>query len=179
MKGVIFTEFVEMVETRHSLRIADRMLDVAASGGAYTAVGDYDHRELHALVRSLAGQTGLTERSLRIEYGRYLFARLAKTYPNLVTPYSDCLSLLERVDDTVHAQVRKLYPDVHLPSFRTEKIGNDALRLTYQSDRGLADLAEGLIAGCIDYFEDDATLERSDPATDDNYACFEVKKSKR
>ena len=45
MKGVIFTEFLEMVESHFSPEMADRIITAARlpSGGAYTAVGTYDH----------------------------------------------------------------------------------------------------------------------------------------
>lgn len=45
MKGIVFTEFVDMVEAQFSADMVDDILDDAApaSGGAYTAVGTYDH----------------------------------------------------------------------------------------------------------------------------------------
>jgi Haem-NO-binding len=48
MKGVVFTEFLEMVEDRFSPEMADRIIEGAelASGGVYTTVGTYDHGEM-------------------------------------------------------------------------------------------------------------------------------------
>ena len=48
MKGMIFTEFLDMVEERFGLAVADRIIEAGGSstGGAYTAVGTYDHREM-------------------------------------------------------------------------------------------------------------------------------------
>ncbi len=45
MKGVVFTEFIEMVEDQFSADMVDDIIDDAQppSGGAYTAVGTYDH----------------------------------------------------------------------------------------------------------------------------------------
>ena len=53
MKGVVFTEFLEMVEDRFSPEMADRIIEGAelASGGVYTTVGTYDHGEMIQLVR--------------------------------------------------------------------------------------------------------------------------------
>jgi Haem-NO-binding len=52
MKGVVFTEFIEMVEDRFSPEMADRIIERAKlpSGGAYTTVGTYDHGEMIQLV---------------------------------------------------------------------------------------------------------------------------------
>ena len=48
MKGVVFTEFVEFAEEEFGLGVADDMISrcTLPSGGAYTAIGTYDHREL-------------------------------------------------------------------------------------------------------------------------------------
>lgn len=44
MKGVVFTEFIEMVEGRFGLAMVDRIIEAAQlpSSGVYTAVGTYD-----------------------------------------------------------------------------------------------------------------------------------------
>lgn len=66
MKGIVFTEFIEMVENRFSADMMDDILDAAntASGGAYTAVGTYDHGEMVALVSALSAHTGLSLKHL-------------------------------------------------------------------------------------------------------------------
>ena len=60
VKGIVFTEFLEMVESRFGLEVADRMIESAAlkSRGAYTAVGTYDHEELIWLTSELSWLTG-------------------------------------------------------------------------------------------------------------------------
>ena len=52
MKGIVFTEFLEMVEDRFSLDMVDDLIDDCdlPSGGVYTAVGTYSHEEIVALV---------------------------------------------------------------------------------------------------------------------------------
>jgi len=61
MKGIIFTEFLEMVEDRFSPEIADRIIEAAdlPSGGAYTAIGTYDasgeERDRQMFARRLFG----------------------------------------------------------------------------------------------------------------------------
>ena len=49
-----------------------------------------------------------------------------------------------------------------LPSFEYEVRSTDQLVVTYRSSRPLADLAEGLIEGCIAHFEDSIQIERND-----------------
>ncbi len=52
MLGMVFTEFLEMVEQRFSPELADQMLTqtTLANDGAYTAVGYYPYAEMQALL---------------------------------------------------------------------------------------------------------------------------------
>ena len=77
MKGVVFTEFVEFVIDQMGDSVADEMFEVAnlPSGGAYTAVGYYDHRELIDLVAALSGLTKRPAPDLIRAFGRHLFTR--------------------------------------------------------------------------------------------------------
>lgn len=42
MKGIIFTEFITIVEEQFGLEISQKMFDHANDTGVYTAVGSYD-----------------------------------------------------------------------------------------------------------------------------------------
>ena len=57
--------------------------------------------------------------------------------------------------------VRKLYPDAQLPSFEcTSEPGR--LAMLYRSTRPFADLAEGLIMGCIEHLGECIDVQRED-----------------
>jgi hypothetical protein len=72
----------------------------------------------------------------------------------------------------VHTEVRKLYPTAQLPSFDVRQEG-DTLVLHYRSSRPFADLAHGLIEGCIEHFADHAALTRADtPGKEGRDAVF-------
>jgi hypothetical protein len=77
MKGVVFTELIEMVEEAYSPHVADRMISSAelASGGIYMAVGTYDHREMVQLVTHLSRLTGVEASVLLQKYGQFLFQK--------------------------------------------------------------------------------------------------------
>ncbi|MBT6440017.1 MAG: hypothetical protein HOK72_09965, partial [Flavobacteriales bacterium] len=52
MKGVVFTEFLELVEKEFGLEIVQRIIDECdlATGGVYTSVGTYSHKEMFKMV---------------------------------------------------------------------------------------------------------------------------------
>lgn len=164
MLGMVFTEFLEMVETRFSPDLADAILEEAnpPNGGAYTAVGYYDHAEMVALLLALAQQTGQPVPSLLQAFGHHLFGRFLTAYPALFETPRDAFALLVSVDSYIHVEVRKLYPAAQLPRFNVLERSDSRLVLQYQSPRGLADLAEGLIHGAIEHYGQPLSLARQD-----------------
>jgi hypothetical protein len=182
MKGIIFTEFLKMVEEVFSPEIADRIINESdtATGGAYTTVGTYDHHELIRMVSRLSEITGISVPELEIAYGKYLFNIFTERYNNLIINAKSCFDFLISIDSYIHIEVRKLYPDAELPTFHHQLIGPHHLLLEYHSRRPFADLAEGLILGCADYFGEKIELKRenipTNKSTKGNIVIFAITK---
>lgn len=169
MKGIVFTEFFSMVERKFSEDMVDDIIDDSnlPSGGAYTAVGTYSHEEMVALVVALSKRTQIEINDLLLSFGRHLFGQFVKGYPAFFDGVTDVFTLLASVDDVIHVEVRKLYPDATLPSFEVEYRDESRLVLRYRSPRHFEDLAQGLIEGAIDYFGKPVTCARSAIKDDD------------
>lgn len=167
MKGMVFTEFLEMVEAVFSPDIADTIITKAnlPSGGVYTAVGTYDHDEMVALVTHLSAETKTPVPDLLKAFGRHLFGRFAKGYAQFFEGKADAFAFLSGVEDYIHVEVRKLYPDAELPSFNYQRPNPETLVMTYRSKRPFADLAEGLIQGCFAHFGEDVDIARATLST--------------
>ena len=172
MKGIVFTEFLEMVENEFGLKITDDVITKSnvPSGGVYTSVGTYDHKELVAMVVQLSAETKVPVPALVRTFGRYLFGRFAKLFPQFFTDVDSAFEFLQNVESYIHPQVRKLYPDAELPRFDASRPAEDEMQLIYRSSRHFEDLAEGLIEGCIAHFGETIKITRasngsaSDPA---------------
>lgn len=166
MKGIVFREFLEMVENQFGPEVGDRIIEEShlPSGGAYTTVGSYDHQEMLQLVHQLSLATGIAAPDLVRAFGQHLFGRFVASYPQLFAGVESAFRFLERVEGIVHVEVRKLYPDAELPSFECSRAGADVLTMIYRSQRPFADLAEGLIRGCIAHFAEDIDVLRENPA---------------
>jgi hypothetical protein len=56
MKGIIFTEFLEMVERDYGFEALNGIIDKSKleSNGIYSGVGTYDFKELGQLVKQLS-----------------------------------------------------------------------------------------------------------------------------
>ena len=61
MKGIVFTEFFEMVEQKFDYTMVDKLLanTELPSGGIYTSVGTYSHTEMVSLVVKLSQETSI------------------------------------------------------------------------------------------------------------------------
>ena len=162
MKGIVFSEFIELVEDQFSIEIADRILEECnlASGGAYTSVGTYDHAEMVQLVVKLSELTNVEVPDLLRVFGQHLTKRFTELYPAFFQEVGDTFGFLDTIENHVHVEVRKLYPDAELPSFQTERPDTNTLVMNYSSFRPFADLAEGLILGAIAHFDDPIALHR-------------------
>jgi hypothetical protein len=166
VKGIVFTELLDMVEARFTPEVADRMITAAAvpSSGAYTAVGTYDYHEILQLVVQLSTLTSIPVPKLLHTFGVHLLGHFVAAYPALFAGVPSAFSFLERIEDHIHVEVRKLYPDAELPTFTYDTSTPGRLTMLYCSTRPFADLAEGLIAGCIAHFGEPIFIHRDDIA---------------
>ena len=169
MLGMVFTEFVDLIEQRFGIEVLDQVIARAEldHAGAYTAVGYYPFAELQQLLASLCRQTGVAADVLLRTFGRHLFERLRAGHPQFFADERlDLFALLDRLDAVVHVEVRKLYPEAKLPRFTCSRIDDDHLQLDYSSERGLADLALGLVEGAALHFGEHVDITRVDTMVD-------------
>jgi len=169
MKGMIFTEFLEMVEERFSLTVVDQIIEAAdlPSGGIYTAVGTYPHQELVQLVVILSEQTATPLPLLLQSFGERLFQSFSVNYAHFLTNASSSFSFLEQLQGYVHAEVQKLYPEAELPHFECIHLTGGRMKMIYRSHRSLGDVAHGLMIGCFRYFEEEVQIERRELSAGD------------
>lgn len=168
MKGVVFTEFFELVESNWGLDMVDDLIGACEleSGGSYTAVGTYDHGEIVQLVQELSRRTEAPIPDLLRAFGEFLFARFVVGYAQFFEGVTSALDFLEGVENYIHVEVKKLYPDAMLPRFTTERREAGKLVMVYHSERHLHDLARGLIQGCCEHFEEPCEVQMEEPAED-------------
>lgn len=163
MKGIIFTELIEMTESTFGDEIAERMIMESGthSNGVYTAVGTYEFAELGALVHSLSQITHMDLPTLLRAFGRHLFGSFLRLYPAYFQRCQTSFEFLSSIEDHIHVQVRKLYPDAELPHFQTSvNEEKNHMIMTYTSARNLADLACGLIESTLQHYNENGTITR-------------------
>lgn len=163
MKGMIFTEFLEMVGQVFSPTMVETIIDAAQlpNQGAYTDVGTYDHQEIIRLITALSKETGISTSELQIIYGKHLFKKLFTRYPHIIQRTKNVFEFLNSVDGHIHVEVLKLYPEAELPRFQCEIISPDQMTMAYYSNHPFQDLAEGLMQGAADHFHEKIRIQRT------------------
>ena len=171
MKGIVFTELIDMVEATFGVDMMDDVFDDCEleSGGAYTAVGTYDHTELLEIVGVLSKHSNIPVKELVFKYGHHLFSRFYELMPVFFEKPNDAFEFLESVHGYIHVEVKKLYPDASLPSFDTVRESNNTLVMTYKSQCPFADFAHGLMQGCVDFYKENIVIEGEDKNTDGEF----------
>lgn len=164
MKGMVFTEFVAMVENQFGLGMVDDLIDTVepASGGVYTTVGNYDAGELVALVVALSEKTNTPIPDLLEAFGHRIFALFTQNYGHFFQEAKDSVSFLRGIENYIHVEVRKLYPDAELPQFDYPGEQPGALVMEYHSERPLAHFARGLINATVAHYQDPYEVEFED-----------------
>lgn len=167
MKGVVFREFIDMVENIFGEEMVDDLITATdpASKGAYTSVGTYDHSELLNMVAELSRRTGLGQDVLVHDFGLHLARVFAKKFSGFFDSCEGTFDFLKRIDNHIHVEVKKLYPDAQLPKFTYTEISPYEFELKYESSRDFSHLAHGLIVGCMEHFHESFQIERQDVAT--------------
>jgi hypothetical protein len=176
VKGMVFTEFLEMVEDKFSPDMVDQIIEASdlPSGGVYTAIGSYSYEEMLQLVTELSKQTSIPVPDLVKAFGSHLFARFSVGHAHFFGGAKNSFDFLSGIEGYIHIEVRKLYPDAQLPTFNYEVDASqpDQMTMIYRSQRPFADLAEGLIHGCIQHFHENITVSRVNLADDGTSAKF-------
>lgn len=160
MKGIIFTEFLELVQDKFGIEMVDTIVEASElkSGGVYTSVGTYEFSEMLQLITHLSNNTNISVDDLLLVYAEHLFAVLIKTYPSLVEHYKNPMDLLASIENHIHVEVRKIYPDAQLPTFEIVDRTDNKMVMIYKSERALYMLGKGLMQETFKLFNTKADI---------------------
>ncbi|MEM7140827.1 MAG: heme NO-binding domain-containing protein [Actinomycetota bacterium] len=158
MKGVIFNVVEEVVTELYDEDTWDALLESAGVDGAYAALGNYPDEELIGIVVAGVEATGIEADTLVRVIGQHALKGLIERMPDSVEGAEDTFTFLRRVNDIIHPEVLKLYPQATPPAF-TFHDHAEGMVVHYRSGRNLPALAAGLIEGCADVFDQDVAVE--------------------
>ena len=159
MKGAVFNLLNELVEEKFGYAAWEHMLQIADCDGVFVSSETYADDLLVSLVAAAHEQTQVSVRDLLFSFGQFMAPAFARDYPVFFENQTSLKAFLLTVDRTIHVEVRKLYPEAHLPEFDYKDEADNRLTMIYTSPRKLCALAEGLIQGSAEHFSERYELE--------------------
>ncbi|QRM88831.1 hypothetical protein FG167_06155 [Lacinutrix sp. WUR7] len=161
MKGIVFTEFLELVEDKFGLEMVDNIISNSKleSEGIYTAVGTYSFSEMLQLLQHLSENTGISIDNLLLVYAEHFFSVIEKSYPGLLATYKDPIEMISSIENHIHVEVRKIYPDAELPTFEVVEKTENSLIMIYTSSRAMHHFGLGLMNKTFEHFNATAKIE--------------------
>ncbi len=177
MKGIVFTEFLDLVEDKFGLEMVDTIISNAElqSNGSYTAIGTYEFSEMLQLLKNLSNNTGLSTDDLLLIYAEHFFHVLKDSYPQLLEKYTNPLDLLASIEGHIHVEVRKIYPDAELPTFEVLEKTDDTLTMIYKSSRSMHYFGLGLMKQTFAHFNTEASIDMEKIKDDGTEVKFTIK----
>ncbi|MFA0413848.1 heme NO-binding domain-containing protein [Vibrio renipiscarius] len=174
MKGIIFTEFMDLVEAKFGLDVLDSILVEAEDEGVYTSVGSYDHRSLVKLIVLLSQKTGISPEDLQQVFGQSVFLNLYAALPNKAS-LGECknsFQFVRLVEDYIHIEVKKLYAEANPPKFEFISESESEMVFDYKSARCMSHVCLGLVQGCADHFGETLEIKMDEQSTDHSHVRF-------
>ncbi|AQS93232.1 hypothetical protein BXQ17_03685 [Polaribacter sp. BM10] len=160
MKGIVFTEFLDLVEEKFGIEMVDKIISQSTleSEGIYTSIGTYSFSEMLQLLKHLSENTNISIDNLLLVYAEHFFSVIENSYPGLLATYKDPIEMISSIEDHIHIEVRKIYPDAELPTFIVEEKTEDSLVLIYKSSRAMHHFGLGLMNKTFEHFNSTANI---------------------
>ena len=141
MKGVVFDILRDMVETQYGLEGWQSVLDNAGSDDIDVSTKTYPDTELMGIVSVASEIMNIPINTLVFSFGEYIVPHFYKRFFNFFSGAPNFIKFLVSVDQIIHVEVRKLFPDAGLPTFNYSDESENSLTMIYQSPRKLCQLA--------------------------------------
>ncbi|WP_299338993.1 heme NO-binding domain-containing protein [uncultured Psychroserpens sp.] len=179
MKGIVFTEFLELVEDKFGLEMVDHIISNSDldSEGVYTSVGTYKFSEMLQLLQHLSAKTEISIDNLLLVYAEHFFSVLEDSYPGLLATYTDPIEMLSSIENHIHVEVRKIYPDAELPTFEVIEKTENSLVMDYKSNRAMHHFGLGLMNKTFEHFNSTADIVLEKIKEDGTEVRFIIKKN--
>ena len=129
-----------------------------------------------SLVTELSKKIDIPIGDLLRVYAVHFFDVLLKSYPQFFEKQKTAFGFLASIDNYIHPEVLKLYPDAELPRFDAEMKSDKVMHLKYYSSRKLSDFASGLIQGTLNHYDEGITMKMESLVDDNSEVLFILEK---
>lgn len=189
MKGIIFTEFLDLVEERFGLEMVDKIICQSKldSQGIYTSIGTYSFYEFLQLLHNLSKNKSISLVNLLRVFAAQIFSAMDSIYPDMLTSYNDSIEMIaamnqhiEKIFTTVNASPEELLKAKSfspLPQFTVKEKAKNSLIIHYKSERGMQHFWLGLMHEMFQHFNETATIVLEKVKKDGSEVKFTITKN--
>lgn len=180
MKGIFFTEFLEMAEREYGSHTVEKVISHLDAGdnGVFNSSTDYSYIQFVDLIHLLSKEVRISASDIAKNFGEYLFSRLVILYRPQFAGNSDIFEFLEQIDCFIHVKMQEHFPHSGINEFKAEKLNESTFKVSYQSVHELTDLAIGLFMGCQKFFNEELIVKAEIKTDlDKELVCFTLTKS--
>ena len=110
------------------------------------------------LLQNLNANTGISIDNLLLVYAEHFFSVIENSYPGLLATYKDPIEMISSIENHIHIEVRKIYPDAELPVFIVEEKTEKTLTMVYKSSRSMHHFGLGLMNKTFAHFNSSAEI---------------------
>lgn len=146
MKGLLFTELMEMVEENFGYNTANAIVQHSklSTNGVYTAARSYHRNEMSILFQQLHKQTRVSIQKLSIIFGMHLSKRIAFNYPHYFDYINRIFSFISKKESIKRHHDEQLFEFIESSENSLTIIYNPVLKANCISD--------GIAQGYLEYF---------------------------
>jgi hypothetical protein len=116
--------------------------------------------ELVNMVAALSKNSGIAIPDLLEVYGNYFFIVLHNNYGIFLDRVDNLFDFFASIQDHIHVEVKKLYPEAELPAFEIEARNDKEMSMVYKSERKLSDFALGLMGEAANHYKENVEIEK-------------------
>ncbi len=155
MKGHIFNLLEEFIEESAGLGMLQKILDRCSfdTSVGFVRTESYPDEVLIEVVSIASDMLGLTVEEAQFAFGEWIFPKLVDLIPQSYSEFEHPSAFLATVDHIHKVELKKLYPDAIPPVFSYKDIDNSHALLTYNSQRKMFPLVDGVLQGVAKHYK--------------------------
>lgn len=161
MHGIIFSELNKYVLARWDEALWEQVLIKSAlEGKNYLIKEKYQDKDLLALIKALEEVSQLSSTELLKDFGCFIVPDLLQLYGAVISADWKTLDLLANTEKTIHKIVRMKTPGSSPPMLTCKRKNAREVLIHYDSPRKLCALAEGIIQGVANNYDEQITISQ-------------------
>lgn len=176
MKGIVFNVLESYIDEKFGAGVFDKLVEESLPDNIdpFVGPGTYPDEQLFAIVGKALEVKKLELEPVLRDFGKFMFSALAKKYPVFVEPHDNPKDFIKTIDNIIHVEVKKLFPEAVTPKFSFFNDSDKKLSLKYESARKLFALAEGLIDGAGEHYQQPIKVIRKEENLETGYCVFDL-----